>query len=321
MSFGGLTFRDLEYVVAVADAKSFTAAAERCGVAQPSLSAQVRKVERQLGTMIFERTGREIRLTTSGSAVVEQARNVLQEGRRLFELSRDLSDPLSGTLTLGAIATLGPYLFPHMLGPLKAAYPRLALMLREGLTAELMASVIAGEVDAVLMSLPVGDERFACEPILFEPFLGICPTGSDLSGQDRLELPDLDTDGLILMDEGHCVRDQALALCARAGRSRRHVASIETLRHLVAAGAGHSLLPALAARADPLLDAHVCYRPLADEDAGREIGLVWRASDPRGASFRQFARFLAGLSVPGTRPRPVSDAPCPRPGASQGEAG
>lgn len=301
MSFGGLTFRDLEYVVAVADAKSFTAAAERCGVAQPSLSAQVRKVERQLETMIFERTGRDIRLTASGGAVVAQARAVLNEGRRLFELSRDLGDPLCGMLNLGAIATLGPYLVPHVLGPLRRAYPQLALILREGITGELTAHVMVGDVDAVLMSLPLADDRLAAEPILFEPFIGICPAGSALAARDRFALSDLDTEGLILMDEGHCVREQALALCTRAGRGQRHVASIETLRHLVAAGAGHSLLPALAARPDPRLDDHLCYRPLADPDAGRLIGLAWRASDPRAGAFRELARFIAGIGIPGTR--------------------
>lgn len=303
MSFGGLTFRDLEYVVAVADAKSFTAAAERCSVAQPSLSAQVRKVERQLGTQIFERMGRETRLTAVGGVVVNQARAVLNEGRRLFEVSRGITDPLAGTLTLGAIATLGPYLVPHILGPLRRAFPSLSLILREGLTAELTTQALAGDVDAVLMSLPLPDERLAAEPILFEPFVAICPSHSDLAGQDKLEFADLDTGGLILMDEGHCVRDQALALCTRASRDRRHVASIETLRHLVAAGAGHSLLPALAATPDPRLDDHLCYRPLADEEAGRMIGLAWRASDPRADAFRELARFIAGLAIPGTRRR------------------
>jgi LysR family transcriptional regulator, hydrogen peroxide-inducible genes activator len=299
VSFGGLTFRDLEYVVAVADARSFTAAAERCGVAQPSLSAQVRKVERQLGAAIFERTGREIKTTVAGDAILAQARTVLGEGRRLFELSKGLGDPLAGTLTLGAIATLGPYLIPHILGPLRRAHPGLNLILREGLTADLTAAMSSGEVDAVLMSLPAHDERLMAEPILFEPFLGIFPAASALADRDHIALADLDTEALILMDEGHCVRDQALSLCTRADRRQRHVASIETLRHLVAAGAGHSLLPALAARQDPLLDGQLRYRPL-DERAGRLIGLCWRASDPRGAHFADLARFIAAIPVPGT---------------------
>jgi LysR family hydrogen peroxide-inducible transcriptional activator len=303
MSFGGLSLRDIEYVVAIADTGSFTAAAERCGVAQPSLSGQVRKVENQLGLRIFERTGRDVRLTAAGAGLVGQARIVLGEARRLFDIARTLNDPLAGPLRLGVIATLGPYLVPHLLGPLRTAFPALRLILREGLTADLSALVISGELDAVLLSLPGEDERLMEAPILFEPFVGMCSTRSPLAGRATLTLSDLDTDDLLLMDEGHCIRAQALALCSsrRTGGDTRHAASIETLRHLVAAESGHALLPGLAVRADPLLDDHVDYVPLDDPDLGRTIGLSWRRTDTRRASFEQLADFLRGLDVPGTR--------------------
>ncbi|MGQ4272934.1 LysR substrate-binding domain-containing protein [Terrihabitans sp. B22-R8] len=299
MSFSGLSLRDIEYVVAIADAGSFTAAAERCGVSQPSLSGQIRKVEAQLGVRIFERTGRDVRVTAAGHRLIEQARTVLGEARRLFDIARTLNDPLSGPLRLGVIATLGPYLVPHLLGPIRERFPDLRLILREGLTAELSALVTSGEIDAVLLSLPVEDDRLTAFPILFERFIGICSTGSSFAHQSSLSLDDLDTDDLLLMDEGHCIRDQALALCARprASRSVRHAASIETLRHLVAAGAGHALMPGLAVRQDPLLDPHIAYIPLSDPSIGRMIGLAWRKTDVRGPSFQELGAFIAGLGI------------------------
>lgn len=292
MSFGGLTLRDLEYVVAVADEGSFTAAAARCAVAQPSLSAQVRKVEGQLGFVLFERVGRSVRLTPTGTAAIDQARRVLEEARRLFEVGRDRSDPLAGPLRLGAITTLGPYLVPHLLGPLQASFPSLKPILREGLTDDLLRALAAGDVDAALLSLPVEDERLTLAPVFFEPFVAVVSRRSPLAARRALTLAELDGDDLILMEEGHCLREQALALCARPGRTvaGRHAASVETLRHLVAVGAGHSLIPALAVRPDPLVDGHVRYRPL--EAAGRVVALAWRRRDPRAAAFRRLAAFV-----------------------------
>ena len=302
--FGGISLRDIEYVVAISDTGSFTAAAERCGVAQPSLSGQVRKVENQLGLKIFERTGRDVRLTPAGADIVAQARSVLGEARRLFDLGHKLKDPLAGPLRLGVIATLGPYLIPHLLGPLQNEFPDMKLQLREGLTADLDALVIGGELDAVLLSVPVEDDRLMAMPILFEPFVGMCSRRSALSRKDMLDMADLDTGDLLLMDEGHCIRGQALALCSsrQPGRDMRHAASIETLRHLVAAGSGHALLPKLAARADARIDVHVRYTPLADPRAGRDIGLAWRRTDVREQAFRRLARFIAELEIEGTTP-------------------
>lgn len=301
MSFGGLSLRDIEYVVSVAATGSFTAAAEACGVAQPSLSAQVRKVERQLGIVLFERTGRSVRPTPAGAAVIEQARSVLGEARRMFDVARGPSDPLDGVLRLGVIATLGPYLIPHLIGPLRESFPRLRLVLHEGLTADLHAQVLAGELDAVLLSLPLDDERLAGEEVLFEPFVGMLPSESELAKRNHLELDDLDGADLILMEEGHCLRDQALHFCSTA-RPARHAASLETLRHLVAAGIGHSLLPRLAVSSAPMLDSRIRYMPL-DTNVGRIIGLVWRGTDPRGAAYRRLAAFLAALPLPGVRMR------------------
>jgi LysR family transcriptional regulator, hydrogen peroxide-inducible genes activator len=306
VNFLGLSLRDLEYVLAVAQAGSFTAAAEACAVSQPSLSMQIRKVEDRLGVVLFERTRRDVRITPAGEIIIRQAQAVLGEARRLLELARGLQDPLVGPLRLGAIATLGPYLIPHLLSPLRQRYPDLKLLLHEGLTAELVGLVLAGEVDAVLLSLPVEEERIATAPVLFEPFVAICSDASPLAAQEDVELADLDTDDLVLMDEGHCIRAQALALCNHHSDARgvRHVASLETLRHLVAAGAGHSLLPRLAAREDPLLAGHIRYRPFSDPEIGRSIGLAWRGTDPRGAAFQELAAFIRSIPIEGARSIP-----------------
>lgn len=303
MRFLGLSLRDLEYVVAVADTGSFTAAAAACAVSQPSLSMQIRKVEDRLGVALFERTPREVRSTTAGAIVIGQARIVLGEARRLLELARGLTDPLTGPLRLGLIATLGPYLVPHLLGPLGRRFPELRLLLHEGQTADLLGLVLSGELDAVLLSLPVEDERIASAPVLFEPFMAICSARSPLAAKPNLRLGDLDTDELVLMDEGHCIRAQALALCGgwHGESGRRHAASIETLRHLVAAGVGHSLLPQLAARDDPLLAEHIRYRAFDEPGIGRTVGLAWRATDPRAPALRELAGFIADIPIPGVR--------------------
>lgn len=303
MAFSGLTLRDLEYVVAVEEAGSFTGAAERCSVSQPSLSVQVRKVEDQLGLAIFERAGRQIRTTSGGRLVIEQARIVLAEARHLVEVARNTVDPLAGMIRLGAIATLGPYLIPHLLGPLRRRLPKLQPIFKEGLTADLVREVHSGNLDAVLLSPPVEGGRLTVREVFFEPFLVICPTDSDLARRDPLALDDLEGDGLLLMDEGHCLTGQVLSLCRSAGRraSERHAASLETLRHLVAAGAGYSIIPALAVHSDPRVDHLIRYRPFGEARVGRIVGLAWRQTDPRAEALCAFAEFIRMIGIPGVR--------------------
>jgi LysR family hydrogen peroxide-inducible transcriptional activator len=296
MAFSGLTLRDLEYAVEVARTGSFTAAAGHCAVSQPTLSAQVRKVEAQLGVTLFERAGRSVRVTAAGEPVLAQAQAVLGEARRLFEVARGQGDPLAGELRLGVIATLGPYLVPHLIGPLGEAFPDMRLVLREGLTDGLCRSVLAGEVDAVLLSLPIEDTRIAVKPLFFEPFVIAAP----IAAGSRLRLAELDPADMIVMEEGHCLRSQALAVCKAQGPSTRHAASIETLRHLVAAGLGYSLLPRLAVRADPLLDGHLSYHDA--DGAGRVVGLAWRATDPRAAALRRLGEAVRATTIPGVTP-------------------
>lgn len=302
----GLSLRDLEYVVAVAEHRHFGRAAEACAVSQPALSAQIRKTEELLGVVLFERGRRGVTVTARGRPLIAQARRILTESQRLFTLARSQQERLSGPLALGAIETLGPYLFPHILRPLREHYGGVELRLHEGRTAPLLDLLEEGELDLVLLSLPVNRTGFVAATLFFEPFLFLHAPDEPLARRRPLALADLATERFLLLEEGHCLRGQALALCGLSHASgRRHAASLETLRHMVAAGGGYSVIPALAAEAHPRLSGLVACTPFDDPAAGREIALMWRASDPRDAEFRTFAAFLRRIAPPGTRP-PVS---------------
>ncbi|PWC37463.1 LysR substrate-binding domain-containing protein [Azospirillum sp. TSO35-2] len=310
MNIAGLSLRDLEYAVAVAELRHFGKAAERCAVSQPSLSAQIRKLEEQLGVALFERTSRKVLLTPAGEAIVAQARVVLDEARRLLTLADGSDGGLSGRLRLAAIHTLGPYLFPHILPPLRAAWPDLTLILSEGRTDDLLEELRDGRLDAVLLALPVEVDGLHAEPLFFEPFLLAHPAGHRLCALPRPALGDLDASELLLLEEGHCLRDQALAACGLTARGGGvHATGLETLRHMVAAGAGCTLMPLLATRG---LDGGVAsvgglvgYRDFADTATGgppgRVIGLVRRAGDPRARGLDELADRLRRAAPAGTK--------------------
>lgn len=281
MNFSGLSLRDLEYVLAVADHGSFVRAAEHCRVAQPSLSAQVRKLESSIGIVIFERTTRKVLVTADGRAFIDQARRVLAEADLLFAIARRSDIPFGGSLRLAAISTLGPYLFPRILLQLRAEYPKLGLILREGLTENLLAKLTDGAVDAILLSLPQADPAISTASIFTEPFLLACPKGHPATRKNGPSWDGLDAEERLLLEEGHCLREQALAACATSSPSHRHGTSLETLKYMVAAGEGCTLVPVLAAGSR---DAAV-YRRLPSPIYSRTIGLAWRRSDPRRAEF------------------------------------
>jgi LysR family transcriptional regulator, hydrogen peroxide-inducible genes activator len=292
MNLSGLSLRDLEYVVAIADQGSFVRAAKHCRVAQPSLSAQVRKLEAFLGIVIFERTTRRVIVTAEGKFVIEQARRVLAEARLLFTIARQSDEPFGGSLRLAAIATLGPYLFPRILPGLRKKYPNLSLVLSEGLTSELVPKLIEGEIDAVLLSLPHTDLALAVAPIFSEPFLLACPEGHPATRKGGPTWDGLNANERLLLEEGHCLREQALAACSGPGRGNRLATSLETLKYMVAAGEGCTLVPALAV----LKRDAVVYSKLPVTIYSRKIGLAWRKSDPRTAEFSALAGKLKQIA-------------------------
>jgi LysR family hydrogen peroxide-inducible transcriptional activator len=292
MNLSGLSLRDLEYVVAIADHGSFVRAAEHCRVAQPSLSAQVRKLETWLDIIIFERTTRRVIVTAEGKSFIEQARRVLAEARLLFTIAQRSDKPFGGTLRLAAISTLGPYLFPRILPGLRKKYSGLALVLSEGLTGDLVSKLIDGEIDAVLLSLPQNDSALATAAIFSEPFLLACPKGHPASRRGGPTWDGLDVKERLLLEEGHCLREQALAGCSAPGRASRLATSLETLKYMVAAGEGCTLVPALAVSER---DA-VAYSRLSDRTYSRKIGLAWRRSDARGSEFSALAGKLRQIA-------------------------
>jgi len=314
MSLAGISLRDLEYVVAVSETLHFGKAAERCGVSQSALSAQVKKTEGLLGAEIFERTNKKVFLTPKGEVLIAQARRVLVEANRLFSLSQSWADPMSGRLRLGAIETLGPYYFPKILAPLREAYSSLQPSLTEGRTADLIRQLHAGEIDAALLSPPFDQEGLVAEPLFFEPFMLMLPTNHPLATAPEARIDSILAEGLVVLEDGHCLSDQTLELCEQIGKtpSRQHATGIETLRYIVAIQNGFSIVPALAAEEGSTLGGLLCYRAFDQTPPGRTISLVWRASAADRREFRILANFLrktAPAAVARERPSQIASEP------------
>jgi LysR family hydrogen peroxide-inducible transcriptional activator len=290
----GLSLRDLEYVIAVADLGHFGRAAQRCAVSQPALSAQIAKLEDTLGIVLFERSRRGVFVTPPAQAIILQARRTVAEARRLLELAHSQAGELSGELHLWSIATLGPYLIPHVLKPLRTRFPRLELIIGEGLTDHILEGLASGDIDAAFLSLPVPEDGLAVEHLFFEPFIVAHPPDHPLADAHPLSVERLRGDDLLLLDEGHCLHDQALRLCGSASRVLRHAGSLETVRHLIAARAGYSILPALAVGEHNSLADLITYALFAEPGIGRRIALVWRCSDPRAVHFVALADVIRG---------------------------
>jgi LysR family transcriptional regulator, hydrogen peroxide-inducible genes activator len=286
-----LSLRDLEYVETVAELKHFGRAAERCGVSQPTLSEQVRKLEAHLGVAIFERTKRRVAVTPQGAVLLVHIDRILAEARHLLALGQQSTD-LSGSLQLGAIETLGPYYLPSVLMLLREALPDVSLRLTENRTATLVERLRHGALDVILAVMTPDMPGLSHAPIFFEPFVLATPRQHPLTTLPQIKLDSLPHEDLLLLDEGHCLRYQTLELCSFAPHATRHATSLETLWHMIAAGEGYSLLPALAVKARPDIAARIDCRKLDQTDAGRRVSLIWRASDPREAQFRHFAALL-----------------------------
>ncbi len=305
VTLAGLSLRDLEYAVAVAQERHFGRAALRCGVSQPALSEQIRKLEGLLGVALFERGRRGVQVTEPGEALLKRAERVLAEAHGLLEMARGAAEPHASTLHVAAIQTLGPYYLPFLLRELRAARPRLALRFSEGQTDPLLELLRGGAIDVLLAALPLPEDGLTVAPLFRENFVLVCPAGHVLAAREPLGLADLAAPDLILLEEGHCLRDQALALCSAANPRARYATSLETLWHMIAAGEGFSLLPALSlAGRQAIRDLVVC-RALAEPEASRTIALAWRTTDPRGGEFTQMAGLLRASLPEGVQPPEV----------------
>jgi LysR family hydrogen peroxide-inducible transcriptional activator len=279
-----LKLKDLRYLVAVADERHFGRAAAKCFVSQPTLSAQLRKLEDALGVQLVERRPRQITLTEAGEEIAARARTMLESGEAIVSLAQARRDPLAGTLRIGLLPTIGPYLLPLVALKLRRALPRLDLLLYEYQTAAIVERLRAGELDLGVLALPVTSDSFAVRELYREPFVLAVPDASPLAKKDGVHLEDLAGETLLLLEDGHCLRDQALEICSRSGGHEKHdfrATSIETLRQMVAAGAGATLLPTLATRGAYSSARGVTLQAFARPEPSRLIGAVWRRSSAR----------------------------------------
>jgi len=291
-----MNLRDLRYMLAVAEHRHFGRAAEACRVSQPTLSVQLRKLEEELGTVLFERSSKQVVATPICELLLAHARIAVAEIEAMGALARAMADPLRGTLRIGIIPTLGPYLLPLVLAPLRDALPELEIEPWEDVTATLLERLRAHELDAALLAtLPEGGD-IVSQPLFTEPFLAALPPEHPLAALERIAEADLVPDVLVLAD-GHCLRDQALAACGLAaplGGALR-AASLATLINMVAAGYGTTLIPGLAAGAAQ--DSGIVLRPLRQK-ASRTVRIVWRAAFPRRAAVEAVARVIAERLAP-----------------------
>jgi LysR family transcriptional regulator, hydrogen peroxide-inducible genes activator len=288
------TLRQLQYVVAVAEELSFRRAAERCHVSQPSLSAQISKVESVLGVHLFERRHRKVLVTLAGRDILERARRLLVDADDLMEAGRRASDPLTGTLRIGVIPTIAPYLLPTAAPALRAEFRRLTVAWREDKTDILIEALHGGALDAALVALEaeIGDVERAT--VAQDPFvLTLRPDHALARRAAPVEASELRGEDVLLLDEGHCFREQALEVCstARAREGEFRATSLTTLVQMVASGAGITLLPVLAV-ATEVSRAGLRVRPMASTKAYRTIALVWRRRSPLGPTLREVARVL-----------------------------
>ena len=287
-----MNLKDLRYLVAVADERHFGRAAERCHVSQPTLSAQLRKLEEYLGVPLIERQPRRVALTETGEKIVERARLLLQQAEAIVELAKTDRDPLTGALKLALIPTAGPYLLPHVVGRLKRELPRLKLMLYEYQTEPLLEKLRAGELDVGIVALPVVRDGLESLALYDEPFTLAVPAHHPLGERDKVRIEDLKGETLLLLEDGHCLREQALEVCGRirvAEAQDYRATSLETLRQMVAAGHGVTLLPELAARVPVSAVRGLKIKRFVKPVPGRTIGAVWRKSTTRGQAIAALA--------------------------------
>jgi LysR family hydrogen peroxide-inducible transcriptional activator len=282
-----LKLKDLRYLVALADQRHFGRAAARCFVSQPTLSAQLKKLEQALGVQLIERAPNNVSLTAVGEEIVVRARRMLEASDEVVGLARTHQDPLGGRLRVALLPTIGPYLLPQLAPRIRKALPRLELHLYEYQTVPMLEKLHAGELDLGILALPVELEGLESRALYREEFLLAAPERHPLAAQERVRVSELRDAKLLLLEEGHCLRDQALEVCSRIGLRDSQdfrATSLETLRQMVAAGAGVTLLPELAGRGAYRSGHGVALRPFVRPAPARQVGAVWRKTTPRRAA-------------------------------------
>ena len=319
-----MNLRDLKYLVALADHKHFGRAAAACYVSQPTLSTQIKKLEDELGVPLVERAPRKVMLTPAGRDAAERARRIVAEVEQMKEAARRSQDPEAGTVRLGMFPTLGPYLLPHVVPRIRARFPHLELLLVEEKSDVLLSRLREGKLDAGLLALPVADDQLHTEFLFEEPFVLAVPESHPLAQRGSLTLAELSHQQLLLLEDGHCLREQALDVCRLSGaneKSEFRATSLETLRQMVAADVGITLLPALAVKPPVARSPNIHLLGFSDSHPSRRIAMVWRKSSAMSGFLQVFAQvfrelppglFQPDAPVPAAPPADVAE-PVPTP--------
>ena len=288
-----MNLRDLKYLVALAEHRHFGKAAAACFVSQPTLSTQIRKLEDELGVSLVERAPRKVMLTPAGHDAAARARVIVAEVEQMKEAARRSRDPEAGAVRLGIFPTLGPYLLPHVIPRIRERFPQLELLLVEEKSDVLLARLREGKLDAALLALPVLDDQLHTEFLFEEPFLLAVSAQHPLAGRKRLDVQELSAQRLLLLEDGHCLRDQALEVCRLFGaneKSEFRATSLETLRQMVAADVGITLLPTLSVKPPvPRSDNIRLLDLIGDNPPSRRIAMAWRRSSAMSGFLLQLA--------------------------------
>ena len=303
-----MTLTELRYIVAVARERHFGRAAEACFVSQPTLSVAIKKLEDELGTMLFERRSNEITLTPAGERIVAQAQRVLDEAAKVKEIARQGKDPLAGALRIGVIYTIGPYLLPELVRVLLKDAPRMPLLLSENLTVKLLELVKNGDVDVAILALPLPETGLMIQPVYDEPFMVAMPQGHPWTSRKAIASEDLKKETMLLLGTGHCFRDQVLEVCPELSRfsiaaegmqKTFEGSSLETIRQMVASGVGVTVMPTTSVPQKVGRNSLIEYRPFKAPVPDRRVVLLWRKSFTRAAAIEAVRKAILKCKLPG----------------------
>jgi LysR family hydrogen peroxide-inducible transcriptional activator len=316
-----MTLTELKYIVAVAREKHFGKAAEACFVSQPTLSVAIKKLEDELEVKLFERSANEVTVTPLGEDIVRQAQSVLEQAASIKEIAKRGKDPLAGPLRLGVIYTIGPYLLPDLVRQAIARTPQMPLMLQENFTVKLLEMLRTGEIDCAIMAEPFPDTGLALAPLYDEPFMAAVPSSHPLAKQDSITADELKAETMLLLGTGHCFRDHVLEVCpefarfssdAEGIRKSFEGSSLETIKHMVAAGMGVTLVPRLGVPKEALKprpktrkkddgDSYVKYLPFSGDEPSRRVVLAWRRSFTRYEAIAALRNAIYACELPGVK--------------------
>ncbi|HEY3487153.1 MAG TPA: LysR substrate-binding domain-containing protein [Gammaproteobacteria bacterium] len=290
-----MNLRDLKYLIAIAKHRHFGKAARECFVSQPTLSTQIKKLEEELGVILIERNNKQVLLTETGAQIIVKAQQILKNVDEVREIAAQYRDPGSGKIALAAIPTLAPYLLPHIVPVIHEQLPKLQIMLYELQTAPSLKKLEAGEIDAALLALPIDHGTLSHELLFEEPFLAATAPGKPLAKRKQLKLSDLAAEEILLLEDGHCLRDQALDLCNKIDAREItgfRATSLETLRQMIASGTGTTLIPLLATLEKISNQHSICYIPFEQPQPSRQIALVYRDTYHRVPMLKKIAGII-----------------------------